>query len=191
MTTQNFFYMCFFIGIVVSCTGNTTPKPRGFPRIELPTAQYNTFATDELPYSFAVSRQATIELPPADSAVRWMNIDYPRLNAKIYCSYQPITPRELDEHTHASTLLSERAAKNAHAITEKAFENQEQQVYGTLFLLEGDAASPIQFMLTDSVSHFFRGALYYKYNTNADSIAPVTSYLQKDILELIQTFYWK
>jgi hypothetical protein len=46
-------------------------------------------------------------------------------------------------------------------------------------------------MLTDSVSRFFRGALLYDCAPNADSLAPVTRYLQADIMELIQSFRWK
>ena len=58
-------------------------------------------------------------------------------------------------------------------------------------LLDGESASPLQFMLTDSVSRFFRGALYYDCVPNADSLAPVTRYLKQDVVELIQSFNWK
>ena len=64
-------------------------------------------------------------------------------------------------------------------------------MYGSLFMLDGESASPLQFMLTDSVSRFFRGALYYDCIPNADSLAPVTRYLKQDIVELIQSFKWK
>ena len=179
--------------IICSCTGdrNYTPKPKGFLRIELPTAQYITLNETELPYTFTTSRQAIIELPPTDSAGYWLNIDYPGLNAKIYCSYKQITTYTLNEHIEECYKLAERAAGNTGAINEKSYENKEHNVYGALFLLDGETASPVQFMLTDSTKHFFRGALYYKFKSNADSIAPVTDYIKKDIVELIQTFYWK
>lgn len=184
----------FFIGgitLLFSCNDNYTPKPKGYLRFDLPTARYTTFTAPELPYAFAVSQQATVELPPTDSATCRMNLDYPALRAKIYCTYQPITPQTLNEQLEEGIRLAERAAGKASAVREKMFENENDQVYGTLFLFEGAAVSPIQFMLTDSTSHFFRGALYYKLSTNADSIAPITDYLQKDITELIQTFHWK
>ena len=177
--------------ILSSCTGSYTPKPKGFLRIEPPPAQYVVFDEAELPFAFSVSLQAIIELPPADSAAYWMNIDYPGLDAKIYCSYNQITTRTLNDYTEDGFKLAERAAGNAAAITEKRYENEDNNVYGTLLLIEGESASPVQFMLTDSTSHFFRGALYYKHKSNADSIAPVTDYIKKDITELIQTFYWK
>ena len=180
-----------FILLLFSCTRNYTPKPKGFLRIEPQMAQYDIFTYDELPSSFSVSSQTIIELPPTDSIAYWMNIDYPHLSAKIYCDYQQITAVSLKSHTDQCYKLAERAAGNASVINEKFYVNEEKNVYGTLFLIEGESPSPIQFMLTDSTKHFFRGALYYKYKTNPDSIAPVTDYLKRDITELIQSFYWK
>ena len=73
---------------------------------------------------------------------------------------------------------------------EQEYNNAEEKVYGSLFMLGEESASPIQFMLTDSVSHFFRGVLYYDCMINADSLEPVTQYLKQDIIELIQSFKW-
>ena len=182
-----------FMFIFCSCVGSGgyTPKPTGYLRIELPAAQYVTIDEAELPYTFSVSMQSVVELPPTDSAAYWMNISYPGFGAKIYCSYKNISEGTLNELTEECFNLAERAAGNGATITEKSFENAENKVYGTVFLIEDESASPIQFMLTDSITHFFRGTLYYKNKSNADSIAPITDYIRKDITELIQTFYWK
>lgn len=188
---RNIFSIAIFLFILFSCSQSYTPKPRGYLRIEQPATHYIMFDEASLPYAFSVSGQAIIELPPVDSAAGWLNMDYPVFQAKIYCSYKAITTQTLHEHTADCHQLAERAARNAEAITEVSFENQESRVFGTLFLIEGESASPIQFMLTDSTSHFFRGALYYKYKPNMDSIAPITAYIKDDITELIQTFHWK
>ena len=45
--------------------------------------------------------------------------------------------------------------------------------------------------ISDSVSNFFRGALYFDCKPNADSLAPAIQYIREDIIELIQTFSWK
>ena len=174
-----------------SCSGNYTPKPRGFLRIEPASAQYMVLDEKELPYSFSVSMQTTIELPLAGSSEGWININYPIFNAKIYCNYNSITAKTLNGNIEECLKLTERAARNDAVITKRAYENKYNSVYGILFLVDGESASPIQFMLTDSVTHFFRGALYYKYKSSADSIAPVTDYIRKDIEEIIQTFHWK
>lgn len=173
-----------------SCT-EYTPKPRGYFRIELPRADYQVLSLDSLPYSFRVSRLVTVELPEVGSPEGWINLSYPSLGGKIYCSYLPVTRATLPVAENESRSLVARQIKQAEAVKVQAYSNPEERVYGSLFLLDGEAASPVQFMLTDSVSNFFRGALYYDCVPNADSLAPVTDYLRKDIIELIQSFTWK
>ena len=54
----------------------------------------------------------------------------------------------------------------------------------------GVTATASQFYLTDSSSHFFRGALYF--NTQvSDSLLPVNNFLKEDIINLIESFRWK
>ncbi|MDR2774653.1 MAG: gliding motility protein GldD [Tannerella sp.] len=191
-TTKRIIIFSFlFACISLSCKKSHTPKPKGYLRIEIPAAQYLAFDTDKLPCGFNISTQTTVEMPSKDSSLNWLNIDYYSLKAKIYCSYRPITPQSLHVCDDECRRLIERTVKNADAINERFYENRERHIYATLFLIEGESASPIQFMLTDSVSGFFRGALYYTYGSNADSLAPVTEYIKKDIIELIQSFYWK
>jgi gliding motility-associated lipoprotein GldD len=79
----------------------------------------------------------------------------------------------------------------ADAIIEHPFENQENHVYGILYEITGNAASPIQFIVTDSTRHFLRGSLYFNNTPNADSIAPVTAYIESDIRHLIESVNWK
>jgi gliding motility-associated lipoprotein GldD len=177
-------------GWCLSCI-EYTPKPRGFYRIDLPEAHYADFSSDELPYSFRISRLATIELPPLDEPGSWINIAYATLNVKLYCTYQKITPATLSLSGKECRELVARSVRNADAITEQAYENPDIHVYATLFRIDGESASPVQFMLTDSLHHFFRGALYYQCKPDVDSLAPVTRYLQEDVIELIQSFQWK
>ncbi|MDR0844698.1 MAG: gliding motility protein GldD [Tannerella sp.] len=178
------------LGICASCV-EYTPKPRGFYRIDIPEARYRDFSSDDIPYTFRISQFAAIELPPLEMPAGWINLSYEALNAKIYCSYRQISPETLPAVTGECRKLLLRSAGNVNAITEQSYENQDIRLFGTLFLTEGESISPIQFMLTDSVSRFFRGALYYQCKMNTDSLAPVTGYLRKDVVELIQSFQWK
>ena len=190
--------MSIIIGVMllisgaISCVGTvSTPKPRGFYRIDLPEASYRDFSLVELPYSFNVSQLVTVELPPVETSGTWVNLAYPSLNVRIYCSYQKMTPTTLSVLEEESRELVSRNATKADVITEQTYENQDIHVYGTLFRIDGETASPVQFLLTDSATHFFRGALYYECRPNVDSLAPVTKYLAEDVIELIQSFQWK
>lgn len=181
------FFLCLYL---TSCM-EYTPKPRGYFRIEPPPPHYMLFQTESLPYSFHISSLVEIELPPMGDPAGWINISYPSLRAKVYCSYLPVKPSTLDVAMEESRTLVVRQAKHTNSIQEQAFENPEEKVYASLFLLDGESASPIQFSVTDSSSHFFRGTLLYDATINADSLAPVTQYIQADIMELIQSFTWK
>ena len=184
----------FFVLVygVASCADSgTTPKPRGYYRIDLPAVQYLDFSLDDLPFSFNISQLVTIELPPVNNSGGWINLSYPALNAKIYCSFHQIVPDDLPVLEAESRELVLRNARNAETITEQLYENQDLQVYGILFRIDGETASPVQFMLTDSTTRLFRGALYYECKPNADSLAPVTSYLNEHVIVLMQSFHWK
>jgi gliding motility-associated lipoprotein GldD len=144
-----------------------------------------------LPCGFNISTQAAVEMSPDGSSPYGFNIDYPNLHAKIYCSYQPVTPRTFRERENECRRLVERTAGKAKAISEQFYENKDRHVYGSLFRINGETPAPVQFILTDSVSGIFRGALYHEYGSNVDSLAPVTEYIREDIIELFLTFYWK
>lgn len=178
------------LGMGVSCV-EYTPKPRGLYRIDLPEAHYREFAADDLPCTFRVSRLVTIELPPRGTSAEWVNLSYETLNAKVYCTYRAITPETLPAVAEECRTLLIRGVKQATGVAEQRYENREIPLYATLFRIAGESASPIQFTLTDSVRRFFRGALYYQCRMDADSLAPVTDYVGRDVVELIQSFQWK
>ena len=46
-------------------------------------------------------------------------------------------------------------------------------------------------VLTDSTKHFLRGALYFNETPNADSIAPISKYVEEDVQRLIESLRWK
>jgi gliding motility-associated lipoprotein GldD len=64
-------------------------------------------------------------------------------------------------------------------------------VYGLYYDVGGNAASNVQFFVTDSNRHFIRGALYFRNTPNIDSIAPALNYVKQDLTHLISTLSWK
>jgi hypothetical protein len=45
--------------------------------------------------------------------------------------------------------------------------------------------------MTDSTNHFLRGALYFNFSPNNDSLRPVIEHLEADIQQLIESLEWK
>ena len=180
-----------FLLVLSSCDEYFQPKPRGYFRIHLPEKSYAPIQQN-LPYSFDIPSYSILEKDNHPYAEKyWNNLIFPSFNAKIHMSYKPVNnnlPTLLED---AHKLVNKHIPK-ANAINERIYIDEEKGVYGVTYSIKGaDAASPFQFYLTDSTHHFLRGALYFNVSPNNDSLAPVISFLEKDIQKLIESFEWK
>jgi gliding motility-associated lipoprotein GldD len=187
-------YFCAFalscIFALLGCSENT-PKPRGYFRIDLPGKTYGTFNAPGYPYTFEYADIAQVTPKAGNpSDPFWIDIIYPQFNARIYGSYKKVENNFQEIAEDSRTFVYKHTIK-ADAITEQPYENEERKVYGILYELKGNTASGIQFILTDSTRHFFRGALYFNASPNKDSIAPVAAFIREDIIRLIETLEWK
>ena len=62
----------------------------------------------------------------------------------------------------------------------------------TTYQLKGSkVASTYQFWVSDTTSHFLRGALFLDRTPNNDSLAPVLDYLQHDLRHLVESIRWR
>lgn len=173
-----------------SCKKDYTPKPRGYFRISFPAKSYKPLEMS-LPYSFEVPTYSVTgnDLLNPDQP-DWITIEIPANHAQIHLSYKKVK-HNLGTYIEESRTLAYKHSQKASSIEEQLFINPAQKVYGTIYNIRGNAASPMQFYLTDSVSHFLRGSLYIKEIPNIDSLQPVIGFLSQDVLRLIQTTQWK
>jgi len=174
----------------LSCTKVSSPRPYGYYRITVPDTAYAAFDSlyPSYPYTFALSENAQVQ--PRSDEPYWINLYYPALDATIHCSYKPVR-NNLRELTNDALEFVYRNASFANAIPERDYTHPEANVYGVLFDLEGNTASSCQFFLTDSTHHFFRASVYCNCPPNADSLAPVYTYLRADVIKMVETFEWK
>ncbi len=122
----------------------------------------------------------------------WFNLDVKQLNAKIYCSYNPIRNRQdFDELVADAFAMTNKHNIKASYIDEFQVHRPADKVYGIVFEVEGAAASSYQFFLTDSIQNFVRGALYFNTQTRPDSLAPVIAFMKKDMDKLVGTLKWQ
>jgi len=190
------FLYFYLLVISTSCSTDYSPKPKGYFYIDLPHPVYQ----DLLAYpdfKCSISNQALVEELKNEQSGKQnkketeFNLSYPRLHAKIYCTYFRMNPSDFPVLPEESRRLAQVQDKQAKGITETAYNHPEQKVYGLVYEIEDAAASPVQFVITDSVRSFFRGALYFNTACNRDSIAPVLAYINKDIHIMIESFQWK
>jgi len=173
-----------------ACKNNFTPKPYAYFRVDLPEPSYRLFDTLNLPYKFEISNLANVILHSEPDKKNWIDINYPYLNANIFCCYMPVK-NNLQELSEDARHYVYKHISVAEDISEQPYENPHIKVYGILYELKGNTASSLQFALTDSSRHFFRAALYFDNRPNKDSIAPMNNFIRQDIIHLIETFEWK
>ena len=171
--------------IMWSCKEDVLPKPKAQLRLEYPAPSYSLIKTD-CPYVFEKSNSATLKV----NEKCWINIEYQTLNASINMTYRPVNDNLKELFLEAEKLTFNHAIK-ADGISSVPYANKDKKVYGSIFEVTGNAASPIQFHVTDSVQNFITGAVYFNVQPNYDSIKPAISYLQNDIIRMIESMEWK
>jgi len=176
--------------LLVRCSENYTPKPRGYFRVSFPEKKYQKFESNA-PYSFDIPVYSKMLPDTIDKDGKWWyNLVFPSMKATIHISYKDIKGN-LQKYLEDSRTLVYKHTIKADAINEQTFINPEKKVYGILYEIKGNAASPYQFFITDSAKHFVRGALYFNVYPNKDSLAPSFKFLKKDIVHLMETVEWK
>ena len=191
---SNSFCLILLLSIfVTSCSNNDyNPKPRGYFKIDLPKKEYQAYQSD-CPFTFEYPVYSQVITDSARNARPcWQDVVFPAFNGRIHLSYQPIKSKaefnQLVEDAH--TFVFKHTVK-ATAIDESVINMPEKKVYGIYYTIDGNAASPVQFFLTDSSSNYLRGALYFNEQPHFDSIQPVLDFVKKDIDLMIRSFRWK
>lgn len=184
------FFMLIPLVLFFSCTDSYTPKPRGYFRIEFPDHEYTAF-NDMAPFSFEIPKYSFIA-PDSSSMAEphWYNLVFPSMKGKIHLSYKTLN-NDLSKYVEDSRLLAYKHTIKADDIIDHPFIDPKNKVYGIMYEIKGNAASPFQFFATDSSKHFIRGSLYFNVYPNKDSLAPVFTFIKEDIVHLIETIRWK
>ncbi len=181
---------------ILGCRETYTPKPRGYFRIDFPEKKYHQLQNG-FPYFFEIPDYSKITNDSFNPDEKyWINVSIPANRAEIHISYYDLNNRLkssqvlLNEFMEETRELAYKHSIKADAIQEQVFMNSTEKVYGLIYRIEGNAASPLQFFLTDSTRHFLRGALYIRDVPNIDSLKPVINFLEPDVIHLIETTSW-
>ena len=169
---------------LISCGDETLPKPKGYLSLNYPKNIYKKLELNR-PYSFNVSKQAIT----IDEKNNWLKIKYPKLKASIDITYRPIENNLKELLIESEKLVFEHTVK-ADQISSNDFLNKDKKVFGTVYEITGNAASQIQFHITDSTKHFIKGALFFYAKPNYDSILPAVGYIKKDIATIMESLEW-
>lgn len=181
-----------------SCFGDeqvSYPKPRGYFRLDLPKKDYQ-LCDSFYPFAFRYPVYSQIVPYTGQSlepeAKYWFNLVFPKLNAEINFTYRFVKPDSVYNLSEDARNFVTKHIPKANQINESIIANRENRVYGLKYDIDGpEAASAIQFYVTDSVKHYIRGALYFHHQPNNDSVAPIIKFISQDIDTLLKSIRWK
>jgi gliding motility-associated lipoprotein GldD len=190
----------FLLGLITaslltSCEDNDNigiPKPRGYFRINFPEKKYVQYDAD-CPFSFEIPDYAKMYHSAAPNASPcWRDLYFGQFHATLYISYNEINNDTiLGKLINESWELTQAHSQVAGGLRDSSILRPKDNVFGSVQMLSGNAATQVQFYLTDSTKHFIRASLYFYSPPNKDSIAPVLDYIRKDIFHIVETLKWK
>ncbi|RAV28119.1 gliding motility lipoprotein GldD [Sinomicrobium soli] len=173
--------------LFTACHHDPVPKPRAVLRLEYPEPSYEATSPPHCPFRFEKNSIAQI----GDKGHCRLDIGYPEMKATIFLTYMPVENNLKELMTDAEKLTFDHVVKADEIGVGGQFENAESRVYGRLYEVAGNAASQVQFYVTDSTSHFLTGSLYFYSRPNYDSILPAAKYLGRDIRRLMESLRWE
>ena len=178
------------VALFTACGEESTPKPRGYFRIDIPEHSFIRYDNAK-PFSFDYADYAIVKNSNNAQHPNWLYLDYPNFNARIYLSYNRIDSNfnQMIDDAHE---LAFKHISVANDIQQKIIMYPENNVYGLFYIIKGaKVASPINFYITDSTTHFMRGALYFNSKPQNDSLSPVIKGIRKDLWHMVESFEWK
>lgn len=161
-------------------------KPAAKLRLDYSEPVYKFIDTD-CPFTFKINHNARF----ITKSNCHINIEYPTMNATLYTTYQEVKNNNLDSLLRDAQKLAYDHTIKANSIPAYPFVNEEKNVYGMFYMINGNAATPAEFYVTDSINHFLNGALYFDAKPNFDSLYPAIVYLREDIRKIMETIEWK
>ena len=177
--------LVFFSFLLCSCGDESVPKPNCQLSLEYPEATYDKLAS-KCNFDFEVNTLSKISLKE-DCA---LEVNYPKMKATLYITYKPVNNNIEKLLRDAQKLTYEHVIK-ADDILEQPFLNFDNKVYGMFYEVGGNAATNVQFYVTDSTKNFITGSLYFYAKPNFDSILPAADYIKADVRKIMETMDWK
>jgi|SaaInl3SG_22_DNA_1037383.scaffolds.fasta_scaffold00418_23 gliding motility-associated lipoprotein GldD len=182
----------------LSCNEAPTARPDAFMRIGLPSTDNYAPLKESAPFGLDINAEAKVIVKDVlaeegNEEVRegeyWLDVVYPSILSTVQFTYKPVD-NNLEALVRDAQQLAYKHTVKASGMREQFFEYKDKKVYGLYYELSGASATTTQFYATDSTQHFLRGVLYHYSAPNADSLAPVTEFMQAEILEMISSLHW-
>ena len=186
-------YICVIFIVLFGCENYFLPKQSAYLRLDYPKPEYKLINDKDFPFFFEANTRLS-EISDIDINLRSIDfiINYNQLNAQINFQYKNVNSSEkLKAYILDLKRTIETHSMMANSVKIKDYSLKEKNIFGRIFDLSGNVASPYQFYLTDSINNIISGLVYFNIKPNYDSILPAINYIKNDIIHLIESFDWK
>ena len=186
-------YICVIFIVLFGCENYFLPKQSAYLRLDYPKPEYKLINDKDFPFFFEANTRLS-EISDIDINLRSIDfiINYNQLNAQINFQYKSVNSSEkLNAYILDLKRTIETHSMMANSVKIKDYSLKEKNIFGRIFDLSGNVASPYQFYLTDSINNIISGFVYFNIKPNYDSILPAINYIENDIIHLIESFAWK
>ena len=182
-------YLASCLLLLASCNSTYTSKKTGYYKVAFPEKKYQLFSKEGVPYTFeypvyaSVVKDSTYFESDPESPY-WYNIDFPEFNARIFLSYKQVGNKSLykikqpngqykdsfginifDKMVADAFKLTNKNDVVSTSIKETPIKTP-NNISGVFFKVGGNAATAMQFFLSDTTKNFIRGALYFNSTPN-------------------------
>ena len=186
-------YILVIFIVLFGCENYFLPKQSAYLRLDYPKPEYKLIDDKDFPFFFEansrLSEISDIDINP--ESIDFI-INYNQLNAQINFQYKNVNSSEkLKAYILDLKSTIETHSMMANSVKIKDYSLKEKNIFGRIFDLSGNVASPYQFYLTDSINNIISGLVYFNIKPNYDSILPAINYIENDIIHLIESFDWK
>ena len=186
-------YICVIFIVLFGCENYFLPKQSAYLRLDYPKPEYKLIDDKDFPFFFEANTRLS-KISDIDINLRSIDfiINYNQLNAQINFQYKNVNSSEkLKAYILDLKSTIETHSMMANSVKIKDYSLKEKNIFGRIFDLSGNVASPYQFYLTDSINNIISGLVYFNIKPNYDSILPAINYIENDIIHLIESFDWK
>lgn len=181
--------ICIVLALFGACSPGgdnsaSVPRRRAYPRIEIPDSTF--VAVSSAPNGLQINAAANVD-DSADNSGKWITVDYPGLNAKIYYTFTPVDGSTIDAVVdnrieRINLNLSGHKPEFLPVDTREGFTGQ-------IVIDRFGGTTPVQFIVTDRTNVVVSGAAFLPAAAEApaDSLSPVIDMLRRDIIHSIKT----
>jgi len=177
--------------LISACEQVYLPKQKGFFVHQFSVPNYSNIILSNRNidnpcfYSFQVNKLSQVEFDENCNSV----IKYDLLKSEVF-----LTNIKIDNNLELVSLdFNNRIIENSlksSVIKSSEFNDVNKKVYAKYFTFIGNNPSNTHFYITDSISNYISGSLYFDSKPNYDSLFPSIQYMNNDIKKIIQTFIW-